>query len=112
MTSFDRFLVHPVELLVPATTTNRYGDTVADWSSPATIAERGWITRETSTEVAGGREAVTSEWSLTLPATSQVAANHRVRYDGVDYEIVGDIERASTPRGAHHLVVRLRSVRG
>jgi hypothetical protein len=62
--------------------------------------------------MAEGREAITSDYQLSLAAGSIIDAAMRVQRLGVLYEIIGDIERAEAPDGTHHLIAHLRSVRG
>jgi len=109
-----RFFVGPVTLTKPTTVTNRYGDTVADWSAPpaASYDEVGWMTRTGSEEMADGREAITDTWELSLPPSSALDETMRVAHDGKVYEIRGSVQTAATPAGAHHLVAQLRRVAG
>jgi head-tail adaptor len=109
-----RFMVHDLTLLEPATSTNRYGDTVADWSAPpmATYSEKGWLARTGTSEMADGREAITDDVELTVLATSALTETMRVVYRGSTYEVRGSIHRAETPTGTSHLTAQLRKVAG
>jgi head-tail adaptor len=110
----DRFMVHDVTLLAPTYTADRYGTQVADWSAPptATFDERGWFTQTDTDEMAQGREGITDAFELTLPATSALTEDMRVRRLGADYEIRGSVRRAETPDGTHHVIAYLRKVTG
>lgn len=110
----DRFFVDTVTLTKPTTVTNRYGDTVTDWSVPpaATFEEVGWLTRTGSEEMAEGREAITDTWELSLPPSSALDETMRVSHAGNVYEIRGSVQTAATPAGRHHLVAQLRRVVG
>lgn len=114
MTGLARFMVHDVTLLRPATSTNRYGDTVADWSAPPadTFNEKGWFTRTATSEMAEGREAITDDAELTLMGDSALDETMRVVHRGNTYEVRGSIQRADTPEGTHHLTAQLRKVAG
>jgi head-tail adaptor len=112
-TAFDRFLVHDVDLLAPVTTTNRYGDTVADWDQPPTTTSvKGWFTRTDTDEMADGREAITDVFELSLAADVPITDDMRVVRLGDTYEIRGSVERAEAPEGTHHQIIRLRRVAG
>lgn len=112
--SMGRLFVSPVTLARPASTTNRYGEAVPDWSAPpdATWDELGWMTRTGSDEMANGREAHTDTWELSLPATSALDETMRVIHEGATYEVRGTVQRARTPSGPHHVVAQLRRVQG
>lgn len=113
-TTFARFMIHPITLLAPTTTTNRYGDTVPDWNQPpaSTTDTKGWFTRTDTDEMADGREAITDVYELSLPIDVTITEDMRVVRDSNTYEIRGSVDRAETPRGPHHQIVRLRRVEG
>lgn len=108
----ERFFVHEVEVLRAPSETDRYGDTRPDWAAATATTVSGWLTSVNTAEVTDGREAISTEWSLSLPADVDIDAADRVRRGGATYEIVGDVEAAPTPAGTHHQVLRLRTVRG
>ena len=111
--AFARFLVHDVELLMPVYVTNRYGDTVADWTQPpTTIATKGWFTRTDTDEMADGREAITAVYELSLDMATPATDDMRVMHGGRTYEIRGSVEVGATPDGDHHQIIRLRRVEG
>lgn len=112
--SLGRFMIHPVTLVEPTLVVDRYGATVPDWGVPpaATYDEAGWFTRTGTDEMAQGREAITDDYELSLPATSAITGAMRVQHAGATYEIRGSIDRAETPEGTHHLVAHLRQVQG
>lgn len=115
MTSgLDRFMVHDVELLTPASTTDRYGDTYADWTVPPAgiYGTKGWFTRRTTEEMADGREAITDVYELTLPPDVPATDDMRVVRNGQTYEIRGSVNLAPTPEGTHHQILELRRVVG
>lgn len=113
-TTFGRFLVHDVEVLTPSYVTNRYGDTVADWTLPpaTTTAAKGWFTRVDTDEMAEGREAITDVYELSVDLSLPITDDVRVVRLGNTYEVRGSVESAETPEGSHHRIVRLRRVVG
>ena len=108
----ERFFVHEVDIVRAPPETDRYGDTRPDWASATSTTVSGWLTSVNTTEITDGREAISTEWSLSLPADVDIDAADRVQRGAAIYEIVGDVEAAATPYGTHHQVVRLRSVHG
>lgn len=58
------------------------------------------------------RNTVVSTFRLFLPPEAVVDALDRVEVDGESYEVVGEPNRLTTPRGLHHLELELRLVRG
>lgn len=108
----DRFWVHPVAVVRPALVADRYGDQVPDWAAAARNTVNGWLAREATTEIRDGREEVISDYTLSLPAGTDVAAGDRIETTRGAFEVVGDVEEAPTPAGTHHLILRLRTFRG
>lgn len=106
-------MVQPVSIVrATSYTTNRYGDRVPDWATAEQSEVSGWLTATSTTETSDSREAITTEWELSLPAETDIVASDRVIADGVTYRIVGSILIARTPSGDHHLIVHLRTVEG
>jgi head-tail adaptor len=108
----DRFWVHPVTVARPVMVADRYGDQVPDFGSGARTPVNGWLARQDTSEIRDGREEVISDYTLTLPAGTDVAASDRIETARGVYEVVGDVEEAPTPAGTHHLILRLRTFRG
>jgi hypothetical protein len=111
---FARFMVDNVRLFRLATKVNAYGETVPDWTVPPIdiYNERGWFTRTGSDEMTQGREAITDNYELSLPAESMLSSEMYVQHDGATYEVRGSVQRAKTPTGVHHVVAQLRKVEG
>lgn len=107
-------MTQPVTLIKPATSSNRYGETMPDWSAPpeATVDEAGWMTRTGTEEMAEGREAITDTWELSLPFPSALDETMRVVHEGATYEVRGSIQVTRTPAAPHHVVAQLRRVNG
>lgn len=110
--SINRFFVHPVTVVTPAERADSYGNAVADWASAQRRDALGWFAQDTTTEVIDGRETITSDWSLSLPATDPITARDRIERNGRTYTIVGEVQPGETPAGTHHLVVHLRTFTG
>ena len=111
--SLDALLVHTVTIVHPGTTTDGYGDTVADWSGATEETSPARVTQRTATEDNNGRAATITEWRLLLPATATIAAADRVTWNGDTFEVVGDpVEAVRRSATVHHVEVTLRKVEG
>ena len=88
-------------------TTDAEGTSTATYT---TASYRGWLQQTDSVEVNTGRQVVTSRWLLFLPAEAVISESDRVTVDGDTFEVAGRPDRVKTPRGVHHLEVRLSLV--
>lgn len=89
---------------------DRYGVAVDAVSGSVEVAAR--LEQTESTEVSVGESTIVSDWRAFLP--SEVSVTHRDRLvDAYDrtFEVVGAPDTKETPRGPHHLSVRLRFVK-
>lgn len=110
-------LVHDVTVLTAGSTTDRYGATVKDWGNATERDVRGWVSqREALEDRTDGREAQIQGWILYLPAGDAITGHNRVRWNdptpAVTFEVDGPPDPAWSPRGEHHIEVRLRVVDG
>lgn len=108
------------ELLVrrAGITTDRYGDEVADWATPATHT----VTDCKVNPVAGGpedqgalddREALTRRWTVAAPPTADIRSSDRVVWQSAEYEVEGEpLVWRSPLGGVDHLYVQLVRVEG
>lgn len=110
--SFDGLLTQTVALLEPAADTDDDGNPVDDWGSATSTDSKGLLQQTSAIEVTLGRDTVISDWLLFLPADAAVDAVARVVVDGSTFEVVGRPDLVRTPRGVHHVEVRLRLVEG
>lgn len=111
--SLANLRVREVTLLDPGTTTDRYGNTIDDWTTPTSSTELGWLARDSETETRGDRVGeLATTWTLRLDAGSAITGRHRVIIDGRTFEVAAEPNRAWTPRGEHHVRVPLRIVDG
>ena len=85
-----------VVVLTGATVAGPYSDatTRIDWTTPAETPVAGVLCepRPSSEPVQDARNAVTSGFTLYLPAGTVVDSTQRVRVRGVDYEVLGDAQ--------------------
>lgn len=101
-----------VTILRPATSTDRYGNVIPDWTGATSTAVDAWISQRASTEAEAGRDTVATTLGMFVDADVDIEAGDRVVVDGETWEVDGRPLRARTPRGVHHLEVGLRTVTG
>lgn len=63
-----------------------------------------------SEETVRDRDTTVATWRMFLPANAVIRFTDRVVSDGKAFEVVGDPIEQRTPRGTHHLEVRMRRV--
>ena len=83
----------PVDVLSAGTTTDPYsGESRADWSSASEVAVDGVGVepRPSQEPVQDARNAVTSGYTLYMPAGAQIDARSRVRVRGEVFEVLGE----------------------
>lgn len=115
-----RMLPQTITILTATTTTDGYGNTVLDWTSPASRTAAAYV-RPVSTSVrpAGdefvdaGRDVSERAWQVHTNDQA-VTAFERVVHDGVTYEIDGDPLVWKTAPGGRlgHTKLQLRRVDG
>lgn len=81
-----------VDVLSPATSTDRYNNTAEDWTTPTSTAIDGVAVepRPSAEDHRDGRNAVTSGFTLYVPAGSAITAKNRIRVRGDIYAVDGD----------------------
>lgn len=104
--------VRDVVIQTAANATDRYSDTILDWSAPTEVETTGWLAQVNTATLNDHRDGVVTAIVLTLRAGTAIGPHNRVVIDGVTYEVDGEPNRAWTPRGEHHVEVSLRAVVG
>lgn len=109
----DRLLPLTVTKVRPATSTDRYDNTVYDYGAAATrTAIKAWIDQASASETSpDGRNPITGGWKLITNHTD-LDANDHIEWDSAAYELDGPAWPVHTPVGLHHLEARLRRVEG
>jgi hypothetical protein len=97
--------------------TNRYGDTVDEWTEypPDYEETTAWISQRSASELLDHRSGEVSQWVGFFPACLELAARDRVLRlaDERTFEVTGPPNPARTPTGGvHHLEVGLEIVEG
>lgn len=114
----DDLLPHVVEVEHPGSTTDRYGNTVDDWSTSTRAEVAGWMQQNTGAEDTDQRSAQIGEWlMLCNPWTTggeplTVHGSDRVHWNGAVFEVIGPPGPAYEPAALHHYEIRLRTVEG
>lgn len=82
-----------VDVLTAGTVTDPYSDEpVADWSTPTEVAVTGVAVepRPSQEPVQDARNAVTSGFTLYMPAGAEIGPQSRVRVRGEVYDVLGE----------------------
>lgn len=69
-----------------------------------------WLEALSSQEVIRDRDTIVADWRLFLPPDAAVTPFDRVESAGRTFEVQGDPIERRTPRGTHHVEVKLRRV--
>ena len=108
-------MAETVTRLRATTTTDGYGDTVTDWSSPSSLvlSARG-VEPVSSSEDNDGRQAVITGFRVYLGAGADVLAGDRVVMRGTTYDVDGQPADWRSPWGTSlgGIVVALTAVSG
>lgn len=84
-----------------ATITDRYGDTIPDWAGATETTVPGCrVVPAGGTENIVDRQQLTRRWVLYAPLDADITAADRIRWDGADYDIDGEIRQWRSATGA------------
>ena len=110
-----QLLAQPLTIERAPLIADRYGNQVRDWSQASSTEVYGRLETEErrAEEDVDGREQLTARGVCFLPPDADILGTDRIVDErGVRYEVIGQISTESTPRGAHHLEVRVTSLEG
>lgn len=110
--SFLRRLNQPITVLTAGSKVDRYGNTVVDWTTPASRAADAWVVQTGSIEELIGRDSTTTVAVVLLAPTDPITSKDRVQVNGVTYEVDGVPDTMNGRNGVHHIQVRLKDVEG
>jgi len=93
---------------------DRYGDEVRDWDNATeTTVSGGRLLPMVSAEDTIDREQIVRRWLYFAPPDADWLASDRLRWQGVVYEIDGEVRRWPSPTGRlAHLEIDLLLVEG
>lgn len=111
-------LPHLVTVLRSASATDRYGNSVDDWTAATRQDAWAWLQLTTGSEVTDQRNAQIGDWLLVCnpvdvdgnPLT--VDGRSRIEWGTTTFEVKGPPGPAHTPSELHHYEVLLRVVEG
>lgn len=108
----DRLLPITVTRIRPAAAQDRYGNPTLDYGAAAArTAIKAWIDQASADEATpDGRTEVIGGWKVIT--NDDLAANDRLEWNSVTYDLDGPAWPVYTPVGQHHIEARLRRVEG
>lgn len=112
MTTGISFATVSIHVITAAIVADRYGNESLDWDTGAqfTFVSGCRVQPATGTEVL---DRVTRRWLLFAPPDTALTSADRVQWDGVTYDVVGEVRRWASPTGAlAHLEADLSRVEG
>jgi hypothetical protein len=80
-----------------------YGGQDTDWSNPGTAVYPAEVQPISQTEDVAGQQRTQTRWRVFLPPSADVLATDRIVWDGVTYEVEGEVERWKRRGVLHHL---------
>ncbi|MBQ1122644.1 hypothetical protein [Streptomyces sp. B15] len=118
----DDLLPHLVDVVTPGTRTDRYGNTIDDWSPEAVTRQqaRAWMQQNTGSEDTDQRNAQVGEWLMVANPRAvdgqplSVTGKCRIEWpdQGLTFEVAGPPGPAYEPTALHHYEIRLTAVEG
>jgi hypothetical protein len=104
-----RLLPHTVTVISPTITTGVYGEQVRTYGTTGTSI-RAYVQPEGGSELNEARNA--ESLALQMFTVDSLAADDRVSWEGMTFDVIGPARRFDTPRGLHHYESSLRRVAG
>jgi hypothetical protein len=107
-----------ITIVRAGTKTDRYGNTVADWSTATRrTADRVSVQPSSQTETpAGNRDPVITVWRILSDhgVDIDVLPPDRIEWDGATFEVAGEVGRFRDPftGGVDHVEFAMRKVMG
>ena len=103
---------HEVRILRGTASTDRYENTILNWTSPRRRTALARVAQRSRVEENDGREARVTGWVCYLPAGTDVTALDRIQWDGLTFEVKGVPNRAFDRHQEHHIELDLELVEG
>lgn len=107
--SIDALLTETVTV-VNYTGTTRGAYNAVEAATPVETATVGRLEQLSTEEIIRDQDTVLADWQVFLPAGTPVAAQSKIQGRGHTFDVYGLPDELRTPRGPHHVVVRLRLV--
>lgn len=116
--SYDTLLADEAVVVHPATTVDRYQNTILDWTAATRTTVKTRISQQSASELVSagggsqGRTGEESTWIMFVRADTAIDVDDHVEWEGDTFEVVGKPLPAKTPRGLHHYEAQLRLIVG
>lgn len=91
-------------------TTDRYGNSVQDWTAPAEVTITCTIQPADSRENVVDRDTVVTRYRLFCAPDTDITSADRLVWRGRTFEVDGDLEEHSRKSTPHHREAFLRGV--
>ena len=101
-----------VTILTPGSKTDRYNNTVVDWTTATSADSSAWVGPTSTNENLATGDKLVLNLSCHLPPDVTVTAACRIEWRGDTYEIDGDLLPYSRRGVLHHYECALKRVRG
>lgn len=105
-------LTEDVTILRAGTTTDRAGDIIKSWASPASTAAKCFVETKRSDEDEFRRFSTDVLYLLFFSVGTDVQSGDRVVWGSITMEVIGKPMKRLTPKGVHHLEVAAREFTG
>ena len=104
---------HIVVILRAPLVSDGKGNQIRDWANPVGATAAAWVQPQGTTEQALNQDRVVSRWRIFIEPTADIVATDRVSWNGLTFQVDGEIQTWDDPRGnAHHREGLLRRVTG
>lgn len=109
-----QFATDTITVLRAVAAVDRYGDTISGWDTPTETDLVGCrVQPAAGPEDTVDRDQITRRWLLFAPPGADILATDRIRWNGDDYDIDGELRRWSSPTGRlAHIEADLTRVEG
>lgn len=101
-----------VTIVTPGSKTDRYNNTVVDWSTATSVDSAAWVGPTATSERVADGDKVVSHLSCHLPVGATVTAGCRIEWRGVTYEVDGNPELFMRRGAPNHYELALKRVEG
>lgn len=106
-----RYWDHIEALRAPTTQDPYSGNETRDWANAAATPLRADVQPQSTTESTDRRQLVIDRWTVICPP-ADVSATDRIRWEGLDYEVDGEVGRFKRHGQLHHLEFTIRHLTG
>lgn len=91
-------------------TSDDYGNQARDWATASAVDYPAEVGPTSTTEDVDDQQRTTTRWRAILPPLADVEATDRIRWDGQDFEVDGEVECWKRRGRPHHVEAVLLKV--